>query len=380
MNNQRIYLSAPDMGDLEMEFLLDAYKSNWIAPVGPHCDAFENELSEACQRKYCAVLNSGTSAIHLALLLQNIQPGDVVLCQSFTFIGTVNPVIYCNAIPYFIDSEPDTWNMDPHLLEQAILNLAQQNIVPKAILPVHLYGMPARIQEILAVGNKYQIPVIEDAAESIGARAFQKPCGSFGALSILSFNGNKIITTSGGGALLGDDEAAIQEARFLATQARDPAPHYEHTRIGYNYRMSNLLAALGRAQLRSLDTRILKRRNIHSIYQSYLKQIDGIHFLDEPTEHHFSNRWLTTILIDPKVFSPHTRDQLIRELETHHIESRPLWKPMHLQPVFKNCQSITNGVSQYLFENGLCLPSGSGIPEHDIHRIAQMITNFLHSR
>ena len=367
------------MGEVELEYLLDAYKSNWIAPVGPHCDAFEQELAALCGRKACAVFNSGTSAIHLSLELLGCKPGDIVLCQSFTFIGTVNPVRYCGATPYFIDSERDTWNMDPELLEDAIKELTARNIVPRAMIPVHLYGMPSKIHEIVAIGERYNIPVIEDAAESLGASVKNSPCGSFGTFSILSFNGNKIITTSGGGALLADDDELIKRSRFLATQARDPAPHYEHSEIGFNYRLSNLLAALGRAQLKSLDKRVKKRRVIYDIYKSILENIDGVTFHGEPGDEYYSNRWLTTLLLDAGVFGRETRDLLIAELESHGIESRPLWKPMHMQPVFQDCESHINGVGEFLFENGLCLPSGTGLSEEQIERIAEIVTGFLRS-
>jgi len=347
------------MGGDEIKFVQEAFDTNWVSPVGPNINSFEAELSQYVGMGHCAALSSGTAAIHLALIILGVQRDDEVLCSSFTFSGTCNPIVYQGARPVFIDSESSTWNMDPDLLEQAIIDRIQKTgKKPKAIIAVHLYGMPAQIDKIMDIGRKFEIPVIEDAAEALGSTLHGKKLGSFGDFSILSFNGNKIITTSGGGALLSNNQAWIEKARFLATQARDPAPHYEHSEIGYNYRLSNICAGIGRGQLKVLEERVKQRRAVFDYYLSHLAGVNGIDFLQEPTGY-FSNRWLTTILVDPSKTTGVTREDIRLALEKENIESRPLWKPMHLQPVFKNYESYTSGVSETLFEKGLCLPSGT---------------------
>lgn len=357
------------MGKKEFEYVTEAFDTNWIAPLGPHVDGFEKDIAaELGQGMHVAALSAGTAAIHLALILLDVKAGDEVICQSFTFSASANPIVYQGAHPVFVDSERDTWNMDPELLRQAIHERMAQGKKPKAIIAVHLYGMPAKIQEIMAVAKEYDIPVIEDAAEALGSHIDGQAMATFGDLAILSFNGNKIITTSGGGALVSRRADWIQKARFLATQARDAAPHYQHSHIGYNYRMSNVCAAIGRGQMEVLADRVAQRRKNHDFYKNAFEGIEGISFLEEP-EGYFSNRWLTTILVEGKV----SREQIRLALEADNIESRPLWKPMHLQPVFADAPAYTNGVSEGLFDKGLCLPSGSNLSEEDLERVATKV-------
>jgi dTDP-4-amino-4,6-dideoxygalactose transaminase len=385
----RIYLSPPHMGCKEMNYVNEAFKTNWIAPLGPNVNSFEKELATYTSANYAAALSSGTAAIHLALLLLDVQPGDYVICQSFTFSATANPIRYLGAVPVFVDSESDTWNMCPQLLEQAIQacmegkfefcgskNMNLKPAKPKAIIPVDLYGMPARLDKILNLAEKYDIPVIEDAAEALGSELYGKKCGTFGLFGVLSFNGNKIITTSGGGALISDNEELIERARFLATQARDPAPHYQHSQIGYNYRMSNVLAGIGRGQLMVINDRVLQRRSNYNFYFELFKDKNGISLLQEP-DGFYSNRWLTVILVNPEKTGGVTRETIRLTLENDNIESRPLWKPMHLQPIFSDTIFFTNGISEMLFKVGLCLPSGSNMTEEDKKRIADTINNLL---
>ena len=368
----KIWLSSPHIGKNELNYVNEAFETNWIAPLGPHVNAFEEGLQEQTQTKYAAALSSGTSAIHLALILLGVKAGDTVFCQSITFSASANPISYQGAIPVFIDSENDTWNMDPKLLKIALEDAKLNDKLPKAIIPVHLYGMPAKMNEIISIANEYNIPVIEDAAEALGARINEKPCGSFSDLGVLSFNGNKIITTSGGGALLSNNTEIIEKARFLATQARDLAPHYQHSHIGYNYRMSNVLAGIGRGQLEVLNDRVKSRRNNFERYKQYfLKQKDAgfdINFQEEP-QGYYSNRWLTCILVDPTKNKGLSREEIRLRMDTENIETRPLWKPMHQQPVFATSKNYLNGVSDKLFENGLCLPSGSNLTEEEFERI-----------
>jgi dTDP-4-amino-4,6-dideoxygalactose transaminase len=368
----KIYLSSPHMGGAELDFIHEAFSTNWIAPLGPHVNDFEKDLAGYTGMAHAAALSSGTAALHLALILLGVERGDEVIAQSFTFSATVNPIVYQGAIPVLIDSEESTWNMSPEALEQAIKDRLKKGKKPKAIIPVHLYGMPARMDRILEIARSYDIPVIEDAAEALGSRYQGKPAGSFGKFSILSFNGNKIITTSGGGALLSDEEALITKARFLATQARDPAPHYQHSHIGYNYRMSNIVAGIGRGQMQVLDERVRQRRANYDFYKKALQARPGIRFLEDPGADFFSNRWLTTVLIDPKE-SGFTREELRLAFEKQNIETRPLWKPMHLQPVFAGCPTSLTGVSEKLFNDGLCLPSGSNLTDEDWGRILEVI-------
>jgi dTDP-4-amino-4,6-dideoxygalactose transaminase len=373
----RIYLSPPHMSGVEQELVLDAFASNWIAPLGPHVDAFEADLGAATEMSCAVALNSGTAAIHLALIVLGVTRGDWVLCQSFTFAGTVNPVSYLGATPVMIDSEPESWNMDPVALREAIQEGLRRGIKVKAIIPVHLYGMPAKMAEIMVISREFGIPVIEDAAEALGSSVDGHPCGSFGDLAVLSFNGNKIITTSGGGALLSDQGDWITEARFLASQARDPEPHYQHSRVGYNYRLSNLLAAIGRGQLQALPQRVESRRVNFERYRTFFADRDGISVLDEPTSGTFSNRWLTTIIVNPARTEGVTRETIRLAMADANIETRPLWKPMHLQPVFKDSPYFGDGLSEKLFDQGLCLPSGSSLTGGEFERIFEVLTRVL---
>ena len=383
--NKKIYLCSPHMGGGEMKYVKEAFDSNWVAPLGPNVDAFERELCSATGAKHVAALSSGTAAIHLSLIMLGVGPGDYVIGTSFTFSATVNPIAYLGATPVLVDSEPGTWNMDPELLEEAIKGLkvresesrrVGEGKLPKAIVVAHLYGMPARMKEIMAVADKYGIPVVEDAAEALGSEYMGRRVGCNSKFGILSFNGNKIITTSGGGALISDDAALIEKARFLATQARDPAPHYQHSEIGYNYRMSNVVAGVGRGQLEVLDLRVKQHREFNQWYRELLKDVPGVTFQSEPSADFFSNFWLTCIVIDPALAGT-DREKLRLTFEAANIESRPLWKPMHLQPVFAGCPAFVNGTSEKLFENGLCLPSGSNIDEEGRERIAEVLKREL---
>ena len=370
MENKKIWLSSPHIGENEYKYVTEAFDLNWIAPVGPHLNDFETNLSKISDGKHIAALSSGTSAIHLALILLGVECGDEVLCSSFTFSASANPIVYQGAKPIFIDSEMDSWNMCPEYLEMAIKDRIENGKKPKAIILVHLYGMPAKMKEIISISKKYNIPIIEDAAEGLGSTYFGKPLGCLTEFGIYSFNGNKIITTSGGGALISSDEKQIQKAKFLATQARDNVPHYEHSHIGFNYRLSNVSAAIGLGQLEVLKDRVNKRREIFEFYKKELSEIKEISFVEE-MEGFYSNRWLSTILIseDSKV----NREDLRLYLEKDNIEARPLWKPMHQQPIFKNCLSFGGKNSEYLFKYGLCLPSGSNMSDEDLNRIVTKI-------
>lgn len=388
--NPRIYLSPPHMGGTELDFIHEAFETNWIAPLGQNVDNFERDLASYTGVKHAAALTTGTAAIHLGLQLLGVESGDEVICQSFTFAASVNPVTYLKATPVLVDSEPETWNMDPVLLEEAIRDRIKKGKKPKAIIVVHLYGMPAKMAEIQKIADSYEIPVLEDAAEALGSSIGGKMCGSFGQLAVLSFNGNKIITTSGGGALLGNDGKIIEKARFLATQARDHAPHYQHSEAGYNYRMSNILAGVGRGQMQVLQDRVEKRRSNFNFYfeelgGSWCKQKSflslkgsptGIYFLKEP-EGFESNRWLTTVLVNPEETRGATREDLRLVLEKENIESRPLWKPMHLQPVYREAPCYENGISASLFKNGLCLPSGTSLSKNSRKRIVESIHQWV---
>ena len=374
--NNKIWLSPPHISDNEKKYVDEAFEQNWIAPVGPHINKFEDELSKVSQGFDVAVLSSGTAAIHLALVLLGVKNDDFVICSSFTFSASVNPIIYLGASPIFIDSEKDTWNMDPFLLEQAIVNQININKKPKAIILVHLYGYPSKIEEIISISKKYDIPIIEDAAEALGSKYNNQPIGTFGDFGIFSFNGNKIITTSSGGAILSKNKEFIKKAKFLATQAREDQPHYEHKEIGYNYRMSNVCAAIGLGQLEVLETRVVKRRYIHDFYKNKLSKIESIKFLND-IDGFYSNRWLTTIVLEEN--SKINSEKIRLELQKNNIESRPLWKPMHLQPVFNTYQAFTNGVSEDLFNRGLCLPSGSNMSDQDLNRVVDIIKNLHES-
>jgi len=376
MNNPKIWLSSPHMSGKEFEYVKEAFDTNWIAPLGPHVDGFEKDLCDFTRSKNAAALSAGTAAIHLALIILGVKAGDEVICQSFTFSASANPIVYQGASPIFIDSEKDTWNMCPIHLRNAIEDRIAKGKKPKAIIPVHLYGMPAKMDEIMAIANEFDIPVIEDAAEGLGAHIDGKACGTFGHLGVLSFNGNKIITTSGGGALISENEDYIKHARFLATQARDNAPHYQHSQIGYNYRMSNVCAAIGRGQMTVLQDRVNQRRLSFELYSQHLANIPGITFLNEPAGY-YSNRWLTTILVDPSKTNGLTREDIRLALEKENIESRPLWKPMHMQPIFENFPFYGDGTAEKLFEQGLCLPSGSNLAENELLEVVKIIKSLL---
>ena len=378
MNNSKIWLSSPHMGGTEQHYIEEAFVSNWIAPLGPNVIGFEQDLENYLQiENRVAVLNSGTAAIHLALILAGVQAGDEVLCQSFTFVGSSNPIVYLGATPIFIDSEADTWNLCPQLLEEAIKDRIKKGKKPKVVIAVHLYGMPFKVDEILAVTKKYEIQLVEDAANALGSRYKGQKCGTFGTFGVLSFNGNKIITTSGGGAIVCKNKATKDKAVFLSTQARDNAPHYQHSYIGYNYRMSNICAGIGRGQMEVLDMHIGFRREMHQWYADYFKSVAGVSVLSEPNSDFHSNHWLTAVVIEPELCGGITREDLRLALEAAHIESRPLWKPMHLQPVFKHYPYYGGTVAETLFENGLCLPSGSNLTDEDRGRIKAVFDEVL---
>jgi len=373
MSNLKIWLSSPHMGGNEMTYVQEAYDTNWVAPLGPNVNEFEKVLANYTGVGHASALSAGTASIHLALILLGVKAGDEVIAQSFTFSATVNPITYLGATPVLVDSEDETWNMCPKALKAAIEDRMAMGKKPKAIIPVHLYGMPANMKAINEVANLYEIPVVEDAAEALGSCLAGKKMGSWGKFGILSFNGNKIITTSGGGALLSDDKELIEKSRFLATQARDEAPHYQHSHVGYNYRMSNILAGIGRGQMEVLEDRVNRRRKLNTWYRKWLKDVPGISFQAEPNQDYFSNYWLTTILVDPEQTGGITREDIRLFLEKENIESRPLWKPMHMQPIFENCPYYGNGTSERLFEQGLCLPSGSNMGGAELYRVVDAL-------
>ena len=378
---KHIHLSLAHMSGKEEAFIHEAFLTNWVVPLGPNVDGFENDLATWLGKKstnplHVVALSSGTAAIHLALVMLGVGPGDEVICQSFTFAASANPVVYQGATPVFVDSEPDTWNMDPELLRQAIDDrLRITGKLPKAIIPVHLYGTPARMNEIRSVAAAYGIPVLEDAAEAIGSEYDGQYCGTLGTYGALSFNGNKMITTSGGGALICPDEESARRVKFYATQARENFPYYQHEKIGYNYRLSNISAGVGRGQMYVLDEHIARRRAIHELYMEKLKNTPGITVM-QPRSNVDShpNYWLSTILVNPQE-AGFTWQELSARLTAADIESRPLWKPMHLQPVFANAPRYVNGVSEALFAQGLCLPSGPLVTDEDVDRIVEVIKN-----
>jgi dTDP-4-amino-4,6-dideoxygalactose transaminase len=375
--NNKIWLSPPHMCGQEQLNVNDAFESNWIAPLGPYVNGFEEQLASFTGSKYAAALSSGTAALHLALILSGVKAGNTVICPSFTFSASANPIVYMGAKPVFVDSELSTWNISPTLLRKAIVDLDSKGIKPAAIIIVHLYGMPAAMNELMEIAKEYNITVIEDAAESLGSTYQNKHTGTFGAFGILSFNGNKIITTSGGGALISNSKEQIDQARFLATQARDNAPHYQHSHIGYNYRMSNICAAIGCGQMTVLKDRIQSRRDNFEYYKTNFKDVKGISFLEEPNGFH-SNRWLTCIVVDPTLTKNNaTRETIRLHLETLNVECRPLWKPMHLQPIFENELSYVDGTCEKLFNEGLCLPSGSSLTTSDLDFIISAIKNIV---
>ncbi|WP_226588365.1 aminotransferase class I/II-fold pyridoxal phosphate-dependent enzyme [Microseira wollei] len=367
-----ILLSTPHMGDRELAFVKEAFDTNWIAPVGPHVDAFEQEFCKVVGASHAAAVTSGTAALHLALRLIGVEAGDEVFCSTLTFIATASPITYLGAKPVFIDSDRTTWNINPDLLREALDKRAKLGKLPKAVVIVHLYGQSADIDPILAACNAYEIPLIEDAAESLGATYKNRSPGTFGKIGIYSFNGNKIITTSGGGMLVSEDESLIQKARFLATQARDRAPHYQHSEIGYNYRLSNVLAGIGRGQLQVLEERVQARRRNFEVYQQALGNLPGIEFMPE-ADFGRATRWLTCLTIDPDAFGA-DREQVRLALSQQQIEARPVWKPLHLQPVFAECECVGGAIAEDLFERGLCLPSGSNLTIEDLERVIGAIT------
>ena len=380
----RIWLSLAHMGGREQEFIQEAFDTNWVVPLGPNVNAFEKALRDFLiengklkvedEGKQVVALSAGTAALHLGLILLGVGEGDEVICQSFTFSASANPIAYLGATPVFVDSEVDTWNMDPELLEEEIKDrLKKTGRLPKAIIPVHLYGMPGKLDVILEVARRYKIPVLEDSAEALGSEYKGKKCGTFGEYAALSFNGNKIITTSGGGALVCPSEERAKRALFYATQAREQAPHYQHEKIGYNYRMSNICAGIGRGQMFVLDEHVARRREIHDLYVKLLAGVKGVKVMCQPEGEDFnSNYWLTCITVDPEE-AGFTREDVRLALDEDNIESRPLWKPMHLQPVFKNAPFYGNGTSERLFEIGLCLPSGPTLTDEDVERVVKVI-------
>lgn len=374
MTNKKIWLSLAHMGGHEQKFIQEAFDTNWVVPLGPNVNGFEEDLRKFLgQDVHTVALSSGTAAIHLALVQLEVQRGDEVICQSFTFAASANPITYLGATPVFVDSEPDTWNMSPIFLQEAIKDrIAKTGKNPKAIIPVHLYGMPSKMDEIMAIANRYDIPVLEDAAEALGSEYKGQKCGTFGEFACLSFNGNKMITTSGGGALVCRSEGEAKRTMFYATQARDNAPHYEHSKIGYNYRMSNICAGIGRGQMMVLEEHIARRREIHQQYKNAFQEIAGIEVFDNSSSDFDSNHWLTCILVDKKQ-TGFTREDLRLAMDAANIETRPLWKPMHLQPVFANAPFYGDNTSEQLFEKGLCLPSGSSLSDEDISRVVEVV-------
>ncbi len=374
MHLEKIWLSSPHMGGTEQKYVQEAFDTNWVAPLGPNVNNFEIDLENYLnQNVFVGALSSGTAALHLGLILLDVKPGDEVICQSMTFSASANPIAYLGATPVFIDSEMETWNMCPIALEEAIKDRISKGKKPKAIIPVHLYGMPAKMDEIRRIANQYEIPILEDSAEALGSSYKNQKCGTFGDIAVLSFNGNKIITTSGGGAMVTHTKALKDKAVFLSTQARDNAPHYQHSEIGYNYRMSNICAGIGRGQMEVLDKHVNFRRANHQFYKELFSKINEVEILTEPTSDFYSNHWLSAILLQ----SYEQREALRLVFESENIETRPLWKPMHLQPVFQNAPYYGEKVSESLFEKGLCLPSGSNLTDSDRARISNVIANFF---
>ena len=378
MVKPKIWLSSPHMGGNEKQYVDDAFSSNWIAPLGPNVTGFENDIASYLSSDvYVGALSSGTAALHLGLILLDVKPGDEVLCQSMTFSASANPIVYLGAKPIFIDSEKDTWNICPEALETAIKDRIAKGKKPKAIIAVHLYGMPYKVTEIRAIADKYEIPILEDSAEALGSSYKGQKCGTFGDIGILSFNGNKIITTSGGGAIVTKTAALKEKAIFYATQARENAPHYQHSHIGYNYRMSNICAGIGRGQMEVLDEHVALRRQMHDFYVKLFATIDGVEVFEAPSEDYFANYWLSAITIDENKTKVITREKLRLALDDENIESRPLWKPMHLQPIFKNAPYYGGNISETLFKNGLCLPSGSNLLVDYKERIKECLNNYF---
>ena len=381
MNKPKIWLSSPHMGGTEQHYIQQAFDANWIAPLGPNVNGLELDLEKYIGgNRHVGALSSGTAAIHLGLILLGVKASDEVICQSFTFSASANPILYQGATPVFIDSELETWNLCPIALETAIVDRIEKGKKPKAIIAVHLYGMPYQVEAVRAIADKYQISILEDSAEALGSSYKEQKCGTFGDIGVLSFNGNKIITTSGGGAIVTKTAAQKDKAIFYATQARDNAPHYQHSEIGYNYRMSNISAGIGRGQTEVLDTHVALRRKMHAFYVALFKGISGVTVFTAPNADYFSNHWLSAILIDPIKTNGITRETLRLALEAENIESRPLWKPMHLQPIFEKYPYYGNNVAETLFENGLCLPSGSNLTDSDRERIATVVSRVFVDR
>ncbi len=378
--SSKIWLSSPHMGGTEKKYVDAAFESNWVAPLGPNVTGFEEDLEAFIgNQSHVAALSSGTAAIHLGLVLLGVKAGDEVICQSFTFSASANPILYQGAVPVFVDSEPETWNICPVALESAIEDRIQKGKKPKAIIGVHLYGIPFKVDDIRRVADKYQIPVLEDSAEALGSTYKGQACGTFGDIGVLSFNGNKIITTSGGGAIVTRTKALKDRAVFFSTQSRDQAPHYQHSEIGYNYRMSNICAGIGRGQMEVLEKHIALRRSMNAFYQLLFKDIDAVTVFTVPNDDYFSNCWLSAITIDPMKMNGKTSEDLRLHLEQLNIECRPLWKPMHLQPIFASYPYYGGTVSQELFENGLCLPSGSNLTDADRNRLSEAFSLFFKS-
>jgi dTDP-4-amino-4,6-dideoxygalactose transaminase len=376
--SKKIFLSSPHMGTYEKEYVDEAFRSNWIAPIGPNVDAFETELADIIGSKSAAALSSGSAALHLSMILLGVKQGDRVFCSSLTFVASANPILYQGAEPVFIDSEPETWNMSPRALERALQSAAAEKRLPKAIVVVNLYGQSADMDPIMDLANQYGVPIVEDAAESLGATYKGRASGTFGTLGVFSFNGNKIITTSGGGMLVSDNPDLIAKARFYSTQSREPAIHYEHKEIGYNYRMSNILAGVGRGQLRVLADRVAARRALFEAYRTALADVPGIEWMPQPSWS-FSNRWLSVCTID-KAVTGMDHHEMLRQLGDEMIEARPVWKPLHLQPLFAGCQYFTHdnqSISDRFYDTGLCLPSGSNMTEDDIARVTSKIISLI---
>ncbi|MDO8316196.1 MAG: DegT/DnrJ/EryC1/StrS family aminotransferase [Flavobacterium sp.] len=378
MNNSKIWLSSPHMGGTEQKYVQEAFDTNWVAPLGPNVTGMEQDLENyLASGSAVGALSSGTAAIHLGLILLGVQAGDTVLCQSMTFSASANPILYQGATPVFIDSELDTWNLCPVALEEAIVSEIAKGMKPKAIIAVHLYGVPYQIEAVRAIADAYSIPILEDSAEALGSSFKGQKCGTFGDIGVLSFNGNKIITTSGGGAIVTPTVTLKEKAIFFATQSRDAAPHYQHSEIGYNYRMSNICAGIGRGQMEVLDDHVGKRRAMHDFYAAVFKDIPGVTVFTAPNDDYFANYWLSALLVDPEKTNGMTRETMRLALEAENIESRPLWKPMHLQPIFEKYPYYGTTVSEMLFENGLCLPSGSNLTDDDRNRIKTVLMNLF---
>ena len=374
MTKPKIWLSSPHMGGNEQKYVHEAFDSNWIAPLGPNVNGFENDLQDYLgQNCFVGALSSGTAAVHLGLILLGVKAGDEVICQSMTFSASANPILYLGATPVFVDSEIDTWNLCPIALEEAILDRIIKGKKPKVIVAVHLYGVPYKIDEIREISEKYEIPILEDSAEAIGSSYKGQKCGTFGDIGVFSFNGNKVITTSGGGGIITKTKELKEKALFYSTQSRDVAPHYQHSEIGYNYRMSNICAGIGRGQMEVLDHHIDLRRKMHAFYVDLFEEIPGISVFKAANEDCFANYWLSSILIEPKLTNGIDREAVRMAFEAENIESRPLWKPMHLQPIFAEYPYYGNNVAESLFEKGLCLPSGSNLTDEDRTRISQVI-------